>query len=105
MNDKNMLADLHQPEPTLAKRLQFHLQFMGVMGMAGREDERDKARHCAGLFIGCLLPQNLSLIIAYDGGQAVAFLRSKGPTINNREKNHEKHNRSNRRFKHHQAIT
>ena len=42
MNDKNMLADLHQPEPTLAKRLQFHLQFMGVMGMAGREDDRDK---------------------------------------------------------------
>ena len=42
MNDKNMLADLHQPEPTLAKRLRFHLEFMGVMGMAGREEERDK---------------------------------------------------------------
>ena len=38
--------DLPQPvnhrENTKAKRLQFHLQFMGVMGMAGREDERDK---------------------------------------------------------------
>ena len=42
MNDKNMLADLHQPEPTLAKRLRFHLEFMGVMGMAGREDKRDR---------------------------------------------------------------
>ena len=29
-------------EKTLAQRLQFHLQFMGVMGMAGREDERDR---------------------------------------------------------------
>tara|TARA_R110000765_G_scaffold229944_1_gene333431 strand:- start:225 stop:482 length:258 start_codon:yes stop_codon:yes gene_type:complete len=29
-------------EKTPAQRLQFHLQFMGVMGMAGREDERDK---------------------------------------------------------------
>ena len=29
-------------EKTPAQRLQFHLQFMGVMGMAGREDDRDK---------------------------------------------------------------
>ena len=27
---------------TLAQRLQFHLQFMGIMAMSGREQERDK---------------------------------------------------------------
>jgi streptomycin 6-kinase len=43
MNDKNMLADLHQPEPTLAQRLQFQLQFMGIMAMAGRDKESDNA--------------------------------------------------------------
>tara|TARA_Y100000385_G_C12720768_1_gene478554 strand:- start:194 stop:451 length:258 start_codon:yes stop_codon:yes gene_type:complete len=28
-------------EKTPAQRLQFHLQFMGIMAMSGREDERD----------------------------------------------------------------
>lgn len=37
-----MIAE-HKPDlMTPAQRLQFHLQFMGVMGMAGREEERDK---------------------------------------------------------------
>ena len=30
---------------TPAQRLLFHLQFMGVMGMAGREDERRRRIH------------------------------------------------------------
>ena len=37
-----MIAE-HKPDlMTPAQKLQFHLQFMGVMGMAGREEERDK---------------------------------------------------------------
>jgi hypothetical protein len=30
---------------TPAQKLHFHLQFMGVMGMAGREDERRRRLH------------------------------------------------------------
>jgi len=32
-----------QTEKTLAERLLFQLQWLGVMGMAGREDEADAA--------------------------------------------------------------
>ena len=33
----------HKPDlRTLAQKLQFHLQIMGIMGAAGREDIRDK---------------------------------------------------------------
>ena len=37
-----MEAAKQTEEKTTAQKLLFHLQFMGVMGMAGREDERDK---------------------------------------------------------------
>ena len=31
-----------QDEKTLSQRLQFHLQFMGIMAMSGRDDETDE---------------------------------------------------------------